>query len=559
MYSRTRMRIENHLAKKGFNHEFEPDEDGYHIFRGKLPVKFGSMHISIKIKDWTLGEYPCIQIPDDHPLRQKSMPHINYDGTVCYAEKGTVVLNVTYPEKAIEYCLQQASHVLSILRFRPQQYLDDLKRDFWVYWSHQKQHIFRVQTLGFDWRQDCCYVIGDSKQPLDLWITSDSDTCISQLQTMHPDHGYVRLFTFPIIHYPQSLPSGFRKLPDTLQELLSWLALESQQAHRKLTNILASRFYTDYNHFGCLICTPDQQLGFIELTELVEQGVLNLATLGITEPSQAKGWITRFSVEDQSPKTVHGRNQQPMLDNKRILQIGAGAIGGYLTDILVRLGAGTGLGALTIVDPEVLEAGNTSRHRLGMEAVGQSKAEALVHRMKKEFPWANLISKNERMCDEVDFDYDLIIDATGDEPTTRFLNGEHVLNGVSQKGAMPSVLYAWIAGEGEAWETLLVENDRKLACRECLYFHEDSGNRKLRFPVTKKDPRPLHVGCQVTMPYAVTVAMSAAALAGEVVVDWLYGKVQPHYRVRTRTGADVYDIQDVDIPSQRDCPVCQKT
>ncbi|MDP2342280.1 MAG: ThiF family adenylyltransferase [Deltaproteobacteria bacterium] len=65
------------------------------------------------------------------------------------------------------------------------------------------------------------------------------------------------------------------------------------------------------------------------------------------------------------------------LTTKRVLLIGAGALGSQVAELLVRLGVQT----LGVVDKEKLEAGNLARHTLTLRDVGKSKAVAVAERL----------------------------------------------------------------------------------------------------------------------------------------------------------------------------------
>ena len=56
------------------------------------------------------------------------------------------------------------------------------------------------------------------------------------------------------------------------------------------------------------------------------------------------------------------------LAGKKIALVGCGTIGGYLSDMLVKAGAGTCGGQLTLVDFDGLLPQNIGRHRLGLSA-----------------------------------------------------------------------------------------------------------------------------------------------------------------------------------------------
>lgn len=95
-------------------------------------------------------------------------------------------------------------------------------------------------------------------------------------------------------------------------------------------------------------------------------------------------------------------------ENKSVLLIGCGSVGGYVADGLVKMG----VNKLTLVDNDTFEENNAFRHLLGMGAMYQDKVKALKHYLEttnlfvKITPLKNnildLISENNQFFSEVD-------------------------------------------------------------------------------------------------------------------------------------------------------------
>lgn len=105
------------------------------------------------------------------------------------------------------------------------------------------------------------------------------------------------------------------------------------------------------------------------------------------------------------------------LTQKRILIIGAGALGSTTAELLVRGGSNR----LTIIDADILKAGNLARHTLTLNDLNQLKAEAVANRLNKANPQAQISA----ICDgfpprsiiekEACNDCDVILDCTGSD------------------------------------------------------------------------------------------------------------------------------------------------
>jgi hypothetical protein len=95
--------------------------------------------------------------------------------------------------------------------------------------------------------------------------------------------------------------------------------------------------------------------------------------------------VKRCSVERVDGAWVHGRDhnaEYPPLSLKKVAIVGCGSLGGFVTRLLAQ----AGVGRFVLVDPETLAAHNAARHVLGMDRLGEHKAEALASMLMKDFP-----------------------------------------------------------------------------------------------------------------------------------------------------------------------------
>lgn len=74
------------------------------------------------------------------------------------------------------------------------------------------------------------------------------------------------------------------------------------------------------------------------------------------------------------------------LREKKVALIGVGSLGSPLAANLLR----TGIGTLTLIDSDTFQDANLGRHILGVDALGQSKAKALAHKLQRDFPLAKV-------------------------------------------------------------------------------------------------------------------------------------------------------------------------
>ena len=102
---------------------------------------------------------------------------------------------------------------------------------------------------------------------------------------------------------------------------------------------------------------------------------------------------------------------------KKMLLVGAGCVGASVAEILVR----SGVYNLTVVDSDIFEVGNLSRHVLNVGNIGELKELSLCSYLNSLNPHANVEVINDTLTIDKEFKtnialdkYDIIIDCTGE-------------------------------------------------------------------------------------------------------------------------------------------------
>lgn len=113
------------------------------------------------------------------------------------------------------------------------------------------------------------------------------------------------------------------------------------------------------------------------------------------------------------------------IHSKRVLIVGLGSVGSYLSELLVR----SGISKLTLVDPESVEAVNLSRTVYDVSDIGRLKVDAIARRLLNISPAIQLnrhaVDLTKLSLEEVDHlvtEADLVIAATDDLEAQRALN-----------------------------------------------------------------------------------------------------------------------------------------
>lgn len=161
-------------------------------------------------------------------------------------------------------------------------------------------------------------------------------------------------------------------------------------------------------------------------------------------PKKSSGTVAtrlRSGADTEAARSARAGVLAPELRGSRVAVVGAGALGSFIADLLVR----SGVRHLTLIDDDVVMPGNLVRHLVGPEAVGLPKVEAvkqhLVRNHKTPAVDINAINRTLTMSsDAVDHlrSHDLVVNATADFATTALLHisaralGAHALSAVLQ-------------------------------------------------------------------------------------------------------------------------------
>lgn len=132
-----------------------------------------------------------------------------------------------------------------------------------------------------------------------------------------------------------------------------------------------------------------------------------------------------------------------LLRNKRVAVIGCGGLGGYLIEMLARLG----VGSITAVDGDVFEVSNLNRQILSSTAsLGRSKAEMAAERVRlinpdiSVFPVCRFL--NRKNAEEILAGHDIVLDGLDS------IEARRILSDASSKMEIPYIFGAiqgWVA------------------------------------------------------------------------------------------------------------------
>jgi len=168
------------------------------------------------------------------------------------------------------------------------------------------------------------------------------------------------------------------------------------------------------------------------------------------------------------PEWIHGRDQNMHirdLQTRRVLILGVGSLGSGVAQLLSK----SGVGQITLIDPDFIASENVGRHELGIQALwdenGASlyKATALANQLTAQFPHAKIfgVSKNwQNLKIEDLFGADLVVSTIGEWSAEAQLN-----NLISKYPDPPPIVFGWtephaVAGHG----VLIMPHEGCLRC-----------------------------------------------------------------------------------------------
>lgn len=525
-------------------------------FAGSLPCTKGPVPVNLAIEDWNFLEYPRISLTERPNFLPALVPHVDVLGNLCYFAPGAVTLDRYDPATALAQCLDQATAMLDRIAADPSYRIDDIQSEFPAHWEYGQLSLPWTVFLG-DIHPEATtagYFVLQQEGRKRALVTSDPDEAH---RLAHALGAAVTTSRYQC----RLLQTAVRpwvplQMPRTVKELFAWLQSWDRTLYTSVQRALGEKDYLQQTFATFAVKTPVGWIGFgFDLDQLKRIGYANspkryrnyLHNAGGTER------LFRMALREVGSRFVHNRNlSYPDLCNKRVTVVGCGAIGSFVAASLVRLGAGTGkLGLLTLIDPDDLGPENLGRHALGYPALMRAKAVALKDELLRQFPHSAIEAHTRSVVGHSKlFAAELIIDATGEESVSEYLNGLRL-----KRGTHTPLLHVWIRGNGEAVQALWADAQGG-ACYRCLLIPDARVHRKERFALLKTEPLRRTDGCRAYTPYAVSAPMHAAALATDMVCAWLQGNPSPRFRTRSLENADVFKVKNQNLIRMTNCPAC---
>jgi len=504
------------------------------VYHGKISTKkYGDVEIDFLFDDDAFVNFPhaIIGINSHNIFKPYHFPHIDNSWTLCYHDYSKVFDRYS-PEKMVLFCIENTQNVLNEII---EDDMEEIKKEFPRYWCANDTHFYSLllPTDTIAYIQDNWIVSPDIKVKIANGSTSEIQ--IFKLSNIP---------SIANIEWPLEEYTSFK----------SWINKSSSEIENKIQKYIKTMISRKYSKIKLIIHFEDINT-YIGLTiEYIHSNYnlklkANFRQETVDSIFKGKQFFHRFTIDNYNAEKIIKSNipfDNFTFINKKILLIGAGTIGSNLSNLLIRNGAGIGENALfTIVDNDIYEPYNYSRHFLGIKYSGKNKALKLKEELEFNFPFIN-IDANNKSIQDIDFGYyDIIIDSTGEESLTQWLNEKIITNDLC--GLFIS---AWIHGQGVTAECLAIPNKEE-ACHECLrkseyYSFADSSLLSIRDSCNS-----------IFIPFPITASMYAVLLIIYSLNKWFKGELTKT-TFFTQKLNPVGGIEEILITKNERCPFCGK-
>lgn len=349
-------------------------------------------HLDLLITVSFPNTLPLVAIRD--PSLYLVWPHVESDGVMCLPSAGKSfndddmlrqALGVF--REALELVQNMASEPWITVEFR---------KEFVTYWGHHARHIAHAIKAKISPVKQSCMLpyttIGE-----EIYI-SDTDASLRE---------FVQRMKGPVIHKLVIRNALLVKLPDapipsdmptTAKEAENIILRYAAELKQELGTYLKSN-----SDLLMLVQVPlEKNISYGGLwipknppPTLRRKSRHNLNGFRLGREPENLLWnqffspsklLTYLSLDRFDDVVVRSRADQlprsNSLDAYHVALVGCGSVGSSIASILAQ----SGVGHLTLVDPDVLVSGNLSRHELGAPSVGNPKAVDLAQRLKRDRP-----------------------------------------------------------------------------------------------------------------------------------------------------------------------------
>lgn len=488
--------------------------------------RFNLQLVLLRDFPWTKPRVYCTE-----KFQFMQFPHIERDGAFCLYPPGTEHSPLN-PKGLVWDAIKEAARL--IVASYDEAFLDDFADEFDSYWSKSeggKNVVSLLSPGGLSRRVSLWCSTGD-------YYLADDDTALENwLRNRFP--GNKKNYNFntathialnrPILpsEYPRSGAEILRFLQELAPEAIGLLEDASVTVDGKFTVSFEGRTDDGPVFFAVEVMPPVKQgMKAGRRPDMVQKGFRPGKVPAHIRMQRLFGGnkIEHHKTMRADRSWIHGRDTTTVapLFNKRVLMIGAGSLGSEVALLLAK----TGVGSITLVDPELLDYPNVGRHMLGVTQVRTSKAKSLAEKLASDFPHMRSIKyfaedwqKLYGIRSEVFHNTDLIVSTVGSWVV------EGRLNQVARtEVGFPPVIYGWAEPFSVAGHAVLISSNGP-----CLACGMDKFGTALQTVCewnTETTRKPPHCGASF-QPYGPVSLSGVAGLVARASTKALLGEENP--------------------------------
>lgn len=539
------------------------------LFHGELVSCSESVEISIDCRKGFPAKFPTFKIIEP----KRFYPHVDENGVICLFDDSSLIMRTDLPERMLIDAFDRATDILSI-PLNSVEYKTEVAREFNAYWVQSaKQSIYtnlpiysknefkELKCLCVDGKRIVSESIKESEFLLHNYYgketaNSTDITCmIIRLRSFNvppiqQEYSWKQVRSFIIKNITASQKRQFQKfLNKKVKTLNRYIVIVVPSEQRDF--YIGFRLYYNSRHY-------------CKIEKLTECKVEPIMTMPI----------------DYSYLLRRGGGGSIDFQDKSVLLIGCGSIGGFIAEDLCKCGITT----LDILDKDNLNVDNVHRHILGFSDAlkNHNKADLMREYLENQFPHVGIdsldyknrtaeafLKKPERLKN-----YDLIISATGEPMLNLAINKLLYENKINTP-----LLVCFNEPYGIGGHVIAANLEG--GCLQCLYtdiISDDITSFRGSFVATDQDFKKSISGCAGSfVEYSVLDSQQTAIMTVHLALQILKKECKKS-RVVSWVGSDNeliecgYQVSDYykqitdkqggtisrDIPINQRCSICKK-
>ena len=473
-------------------------------FEKHIEISGFKIHLRLEFSKLFPCEIPLVYILNFNELPM--LPHVERNGKICLFQESTYVIDFHQPVEIVKAVIKKAIETLE-LGFSKQKG-KEFAAEFLAYWRNFKHSIFSIVSAN------------DIPRPL----------FVSKVRLNKSNYKTITIYANDEKHFKQFLQNFNVKKYSTNEYAFYLPTINVITPPRFDENITVELFIKNIEK-SVTPETFDKFISFLKSSEpplsimlsMPDKNDRILCAAFILEPNDKEKKFNKNSKQKNNlkkkipfvknltarKKFIFIKNQpikrtsvqrfdsnyllersgaSNLLIDKKILIIGGGSVGGFLSDLL----RGSGVGTINIVDKDILKNENLHRHNLGIKYIGRNKAEALKEHLDDKYVTGKVIAHASDAFTGIESkfrDIDLMIDVSGDENLNRKNNFSFFNN--------TPLIFGWIEPLGLGYHIVSSNVGDKNGCLECLYTSDDGAfsPNKAMFSKPNQNIRRIYAGC----------------------------------------------------------------